>query len=203
MSQQVQELIDKIKAEGLQAADQKAKEIEAEAQKKAREITDNAQRRAQQMIAEAETTIKKREESAKTALQQSGRDMLLSLRKEIEKTLRSIVTAKVGEALTADRLSHMIREVSQKAIEQDLAAQGLEVVLNPQDFKSLGNGFLAELQKQLKKPLQLKSADDIGKGFTISFDQGKSRFDFTDASLADYLSAYLNEQVAALLKESV
>ncbi|OGX39376.1 MAG: hypothetical protein A3D87_08855 [Omnitrophica WOR_2 bacterium RIFCSPHIGHO2_02_FULL_50_17] len=203
MSQQVQELINKIKTEGLQAAQEQAKEIEAEAQKNAREITDNAQRRAQQMIAEAETTIKKREESAKTALQQSGRDMLLSLRKEIEKTLRGIVTAKVGEALTADRLSHMIREVSQKAIEQDLAAKGLEVALNPQDFKILGNGFLAELQKQLKKPLELKSADDIGKGFTISFDQGKSRFDFTDASLADYLSAYLNEQVAALLKESV
>lgn len=203
MSQQVQELINKIKTEGLQAAQEQAQEIEAEAQKKAHEITDNAQRRAQQMIAEAETTIKKREESARTALQQSGRDMLLSLRKEIEKTLCRIVTAKVGEALTVERLSHMIREVSQKAIEQDLAAKGLEVVLNPQDFKSLGNGFLAELQKQLKKPLQLKSADDIGKGFTISFDQGKSRFDFTDASLADYLSAYLNEQVAALLKESV
>ncbi len=203
MSQQVQELINKIKTEGLQAAQEQAKEIEAEAQKKAREIMANAEKRAQQMTAEAETTIKKREESARTALQQSGRDMLLSLRKEIEKTLRGIVTAKVGEALTAETLSHMIREVSRKAMEQDLAGKGLEVVVNPQDFKSLGNGFLAELQKQLKKPLDLKSADDIGKGFTISFDQGKSRFDFTDASLADYLSAYLNEQVAALLKESV
>jgi V/A-type H+-transporting ATPase subunit E len=203
MSQQVQELINKIKTEGLQAADQKAREIEAEARKESEEIVENAQRRAQHMIAEAETVIKKREESARMALQQSSRDMLLSLRKEIEKILRGIVTAKVGEAMTPERLSHVIREVSQKAVDQDIIDKGIEVVLNAQDFKSLGNGFLAELQKQLKKPLELKSADDIGKGFMISFDQGKSRFDFTDASLADYLSASLNEQVAALLKEAV
>lgn len=203
MSQQVQELISKIKTEGLQAADQKAREIEAEATKKAAEIMENTQRRSRQMMAEAEAVIKKREESARMALQQAGRDMLLSLRKEIEKTLRGIVTAKVGEAMTPERLSHIIREVSQKAVDQNTVDKGIEVVLNAQDFKGLGNGFLAELQKQLKKPLELKSSDDMGKGFMISFDKGKSCFDFSDASLADYLSASLNEQVAALLKEAV
>lgn len=199
MAQQVQELINKIKTEGVQAAQEQAQEMEAQAKRKAEEIVGQAQKRAQQMTAEAEAQIKKKEAAAQMALKQAARDTLISLRKEIENVLHGIAAAKVGEALTAERLSQIIREVSQKAVEGDLVQKTIEVVLNPQDFKVLGNGFLSELQRQLKKPIQLKSADDIGKGFTISFDEGKSRFDFTDVSLAEYLGARLNDQVAALL----
>jgi hypothetical protein len=49
----------------------------------------------------------------------------------------------------------------------------------------------------------LRSADNIRAGFTISFDQGKSCFDFTDESLAEFLGQYLNEHVTKILKESL
>lgn len=203
MSQQVQELIDKIKAEGLQAADQKAKEIEDQAQEKTREIIADAQKQAQALITQAEEEIKKKEESVKMALRQASRDMLLTLKGEIQGILHRIIAAKVKDTLTIENLARIIGEVSKKAIDENQAESGVEVILSPKDLKGLKDGFIAQLQKQLKKPIEFKASDDFGKGFAISFDEGKSSFDFTQASLAEYLSVYLNEQVAELLKESV
>lgn len=200
MSQQVQELIEKIKTEGLQAADQKAQEIETEARKNAQKIIDGAKQEAQQLIAQAKQEAQKMQVSAQTSLKQSSRDMLISLRKEVGQILQRIVAVKVGDVLTTQHLASMITEVAKKAVEGNPA--GLEVSVSAKDLKELQDGFLAQLQKEVKKPILLKASNDIGKGFVISFDQGKSNFDFTDAGLADYLGAHLNEQVAALLKEA-
>ena len=62
--------------------------------------------------------------------------------------------------------------------------------------------FIAKLKKELKQPIQFESDDDMETGFAISYDSGKSSFDFTDKSLAKYLSQYLNARVAELVKEA-
>ena len=71
------------------------------------------------------------------------------------------------------------------------------------DLKKLKEGFLAKLKDQVKHPIQFQLAQDFGYGFTISFDNGRSCFDFTDKSLAEFLSQYLNQELSLLLKESI
>ncbi|OGX30423.1 MAG: hypothetical protein A2705_00200 [Omnitrophica WOR_2 bacterium RIFCSPHIGHO2_01_FULL_52_10] len=200
MSQQVQELIDKIKTEGLQAADQKAREIEERAKRNAQGILNEANKRAQDLLLEAEEEIQKKQEASRTALRQASRDTLLSLKKEIQKFLQRIVVAQVADALTPQKLADIIAQVTNKAIDGGSADAGIEVMLDPKDLKELRDGSLAKLQKQLKHPVHFRASEDIGKGFTISFDNGKSSFDFSEAALAEYLSVYLNEELAALLK---
>lgn len=200
MSQQVQELIDKIKTEGLAAADQKAREIEEHAQRSAQGILSEANKRAQELLLDAEEEIRKKQEASRTALQQASRDTLLSLKKEVQKLLYKVVAAQVADALTPQKLSDIIAEIADKAVDGKSAGAGIEVVLNPKDLKELRDGFFAKLQKQFKDPVHFQASEDIGKGFTVSFDQGKSSFDFSQEALAEYLSGYLNEELAALLK---
>lgn len=200
MSQQVQELIDKIKLEGVQAADQKAKAIEEQAQKKAQGILNEADKRAQELLARAEENIKKKQEASRLALQQASRDTLLSLKTEIQKLLQKIVTTQVADALTTQKLADIIAEISLRAIEAKPVDSGIEIALNPKDLKEVRDGFIAKFQKQLQQPVEFKAAEDVGKGFTISFDRGKSSFDFSQEALAEYLSLYLNEEMASLLK---
>ena len=200
MSQQVQELIDKIKEEGLQAADQKAREIEEQAKRNAQGILNEANKRAQELLLDAEEEIRKKQEASRTALQQASRDTLLSLKKEVQKILQRIVATQIADALTPQKLSDIIAQVIHKAIDGKSADAGVEGVLSPEDLKELRDGFLAKLQNQLKHPVHFQASEDIGKGFTVSFDQGKSSFDFSEAALAEYLSVYLNEELAALLK---
>lgn len=200
MSQQVQELIDKIKNEGLQAADQKAKEIEEQAKRNAQGILNEANKRAQDLLLDVEEEIRKKQEASRTALQQASRDTLLSLKKEVQKLLCKVITAQVADALPPQKLSDIIAEIAHKAVDGKSADAGVEVVLSPKDLKELRDGFLAKLQKQFKGPVHFQASEDIGKGFMVSFDQGKSSFDFSQEALAEYLGAYLNEELAALLK---
>src|SRR3989338_6306552 len=115
MSQQVQELIDKIKTEGLQAADQKAREIEERAKRNAQGILNEANKRAQDLLLEAEEEIQKKQEASRTALRQASRDTLLSLKKEVQKLLHKVIAAQVADALTPDKLSDIIAQVTHEA----------------------------------------------------------------------------------------
>ena len=202
MSQLVQELIDKIKTEGVQAADEKAKEIKGVAQTGAQKIIADAQDQARKIIADAEGQSARTRESTQMALKQAARDTLLSLRREIESILENVVHAQVGEALSAERLADILGEVIKKSVDSNLAEGDILVSLNPKDLKQLNEGFLAKIQKQIKNSVKLRSKEDLAKGFTISFDEGKSCFDFSDDSLAEYLSAYLNAQAAQLLQKA-
>ncbi len=197
MSQQVQELIDKIKNEGVQAADQKAQEIEAQAQASAKKIMADAEAQAKQIVAGAETKAQKTKESTEMALKQSARDTLLALRKEIEGVLQKIVAKETKTALSPEQLAEILKEV----IKASASDSAVEVTLSASDSKKIKEGFMAKLQKGIKEPIAFKSSDGITSGFTISFDEGKSCFDFSDASLTAYLGSYLNEQVASLLSE--
>jgi len=202
MSEQVQELIDKIKAEGVAAVQQRAKEIEAVAQKKAQEILREAQQRTEKMLRETQSEIKKSQEAAEMAIKQAARDTLLSLRKEINRLLNRIVAQEVSGALSAEQTSRIIEAVV-KGFAPRSSDKEIKVVLNPADLKILKNGALIKLQKELKNSLTIQSSEDIHKGFTISFDAGKSYFDFSDASLAEYMGSFLNEELGQLLKEAV
>ena len=202
MTQQVQELINKIKSEGVQAADEKAKEIESQAKKNAEQIVTDAKKQADQLILQANEEAKKVKELTHMALQQAARDTLLSVKKQIKEILHKIVVTDVGDALTTETLSQIVETIVSKFVDDKSAEQNIHVTLSAHDLKVLRDGFVTKLQKHLKQPVRLQSAQDVGKGFTISFDGGKSSFDFTDESLAAFMSAYVNAEVAALLSKA-
>lgn len=202
MSEQVQQLINKIKSEGIEEAQKKSQEIEGQAKSKANQIVEGAKKEAGKIIQDAQEEIKRMRLAAEMALKQSSRNTILSLRKEIENILKKIITLQISETLTTEQLGVIIQDLIKKSVVTESKAE-VQVNLNPKDWERLKNGFLAKLQNEVKQPIQFQSVEDIAKGFTISFDGGKSRFDFTDVSLAEYLSTYLNPQIAVLVKESI
>ena len=202
MAQQVQDLINKIKTEGIQAAEQKAAEIEAAARHKSDAIINDAKKRAEEMISEAKADIKKSQHSSEIALQQSSRNMLLSLRKEIQSLLKNNILNSTSEALNTEQLAKIIQTTVNNYTNKATAVENVKLLLNADDLKKLKDGFLSDLQKRLKGSVEFKSSQDIGKGFVVSFDNGKSSFDFTDRSLAEYLSTFLNEELAKIVKNS-
>lgn len=202
MSQQLQELINKIKSEGVEVAQKKAQEVEAAAQKKAQQIVQEAQAKAGKLIADAKEEIQKKEAASQMALTQAARNTLLNLRKEIESILKKIVLQNVGEALSSEQLFHLLEVAVKNYLQTSSNGASMEVSLNPQDAARLKEDFLAKLKQHIKQPVHVKASDEMGKGFVISFDGGKSSFDFSDESLAEYVSAYVNQELAKLLKEA-
>jgi len=190
MSEDLNALIEKIQAEGVEIAQAKAREIEAQARKEADAIIAKAKQDAQAILSKARAEAARTEESTMSLLKQAGRDLLINLKKEVNAALERIVNMRVKEALTADEASRLIISFIKDAPKD--ARQDIVV--------SLEKGFLNELKEDVKKGVTLKASDDISAGFTISVDAGKSHFDFTDKALTEYIINHLKPKLKEILK---
>lgn len=201
MSASIQELIDKIKVEGVGAAQKKAQDIEKAAEAGAKEIIQSARREAEMLAANAKIEAKRTEESSRTALKQAARDTLLTLHKSIEDILKQVTSIEIKETLTPELLSYILEKIIFESLKAGGTSPSINVVLSPEDLQALKDGLTNKLHGSLKSSLHLRSSDGLSGGFLIGFDQSKSSFDFSDAALAEYLSQYVNQYVAKILKD--
>jgi len=198
MAEDLKGLIDKIQQEGVKAAEDKAAQIESQARRAAEEIVEKARIEAKRLLEQAENQAAQTQKNTEALLKQAGRDMLLSLRKEIEQALNKIITLELRRALEPQELakiiSHMIKEYAGKNKEEIILS------LKKADLEIVEKHFLGKLKEEAKKGIVLKSAEDINGGFVISFDAGKSYFDFTDQALAEYIGTSLKPQLSRILE---
>ena len=199
MPEELKSLIEKIQEEGVKAADDKARAIEAKASSRAAEVVRKAEAEATRLIAEARSAVAKMEESGRDSLRQAGRDLILTLKKEINATLDRIVVGHVRASLAPHELARiivgLIKEYGAKG------RDGIIITLGKEDLEALGKGLLGELKEEIRKGITLKPSEDIRGGFVISYDGGKSYYDFTDKAIADYIGAYLKPKLSDMLKE--
>ena len=187
MAQEIKDLIAKIQQEGIKKAQDLSGQIEAKAKEEAQKIITRAKE-------EAQNTRK----SMEGALNQAGRDFLISLRVRINEMLDRLVAQNIRQALTSEELAGIISGLIKVAVNKP----GAEIIitLSPEDHKHLERSFLKKLIEETKSEIVLKSSDQISAGLRISFDSGKSHFDFSDSALAEYISAKIRPELGRILK---
>ncbi len=197
MAQQIQQLIDQIKSEGIDQAQQQALTIENDAKVRAAQIIKDAEGQADNIVAKAQAQAKQIQESASTALKQVGRDSVLNVRREITSLLNQTITKHLQNTLTPEATRVIIENLL-----KDLSAKGAnaQLTLSPSDLSVLREGVLAKWQEALKNGIVVKASESVNKGLLISFDHGKSAFDFTDSGLTEYIASLLNEELANILR---
>jgi V/A-type H+-transporting ATPase subunit E len=201
MAEEIRDLIEKINQDGIKAAEEKAKAIEDEARQKAEEILSFARKKADEMIASAEDRVHREDEKERILLAQAGRDLLLSLRKEINAMLGRIIVSDIRESLTPDALFSLLVEV----VRNHRAGEpgGIMVILKKEDLEALEKSYLNRLEDETKTGILLRPSEEIAGGFTISFDSGRSYYDFSDRALAEYIGTYLKPKLNQILKDAV
>lgn len=199
MAEDLKSLIDKIHEEGIKAAEDKAKAIEARAKKLADGIINDARRNAGDIVKKGREEVKKMEESGYASLKQAGRDLMISLRKEINSMLSKVTTARIKDALTPGEMAKVINMIIREG------SKGLKgniiISTNSKDVEKLEKSLMAELSDEIKGGITLKNSDEITGGFIISYDSGKSYYDFTDKALAVYISFRMSQKLKELLTE--
>jgi vacuolar-type H+-ATPase subunit E/Vma4 len=201
MVDEIRDLIETINQEGIRAAEETAREIEAAARAQADEILLQARREAERMTAAAEERIRRQDESERALLAQAGRDLLLSLRKEIHAMLGRIMVSDTGQALSPEALSRLLSDVVHRFSPDE---QGdILVSLKKEDLEALERHFLHRLREETKRNIVLRPADEISGGFVISFDGGRSAYDFTDRALAEYIATSLKPKLRVILGDAV
>lgn len=201
MDFQLQELIDKIKKDGVSSAEAAAAQITADAEKKAASIVEEAQKKSDDMIKNARAEIARLEKASEDAVTQACRNMLITFRDSLIAELDSLIQSEAAKAYSSDLMKTLIPETV-KAWSKNADASELSVILSEKDLKSLENELKAALKAEIAKGLEIKPDSALSAGFRIGVNNGAAFYDYSAESVADLFSAYLNPRVAAIMKDS-
>ncbi len=201
MDIRVQELLEKIKRDGVEDAKSQAAKIIADAEAKRIETLAAAEKEAKAIIEKAKTDALRAEESGKAALLQSSRDLIRAFKGEIEKLLAAIVKGQTESAFSADTLKKAVPAVLEAWAKS--GSDDVSLMLPEADLKGLDAYFREALAEKLKKGLEIKPLKDAKAGFRITEKNGSAYYDFSAEAVAGMLSAYLNTKLAAIMAEAV
>ncbi|MDR2150383.1 MAG: V-type ATP synthase subunit E [Spirochaetaceae bacterium] len=201
MDIQLQELIDKIKKEGIEATQAEIAQQKAKAEAEARHIIEAAQKEAAAIIAQGKIDAERSEAAGKAALEQAARNLILAFKAEIETLLGKLVRQELSTAYTADVLKLTLPDLLKSWVSAQ--TNTIDLIVSESDLQKLQDFFNAKLDEQLKKGITLKSSRNIGAGFRIAAKDGSAYYDFSDEAVAEMLAGYLNPRLAAILKTTV
>ena len=201
MEIQLQELIEQIKKDGVQAAQAEADTIVDDAKAQAEKIIADAKAQADKILADAKTENERMTKSAEDAIRQAGRNLLLSFRESVARELEVIVSQNVEAVYSSETLAKLIvNVVSNWAASPE--ADDLTVVLGSEDLENLEKTLLAGLKEKMLEGVTLNANDNFDGGFRIAVNGGSAYYDYSSQAVVSMLSNYLSPRVAQLLREA-
>lgn len=201
MEIQLQELIDQIKKDGVEAAETQAKNIVDSAKIEAEKIIADAKAQADGILADAKVENERMVKSSDDAIRQAGRNLLISFRESVTRELDAIIGETVNSVYSADSLSQLVVNVVESwASKPDV--EDIELILNSNDVQLLEKTALSTLKEKISKGVTLKANDNFDGGFRIAVNDGGAYYDYSTEAVVDMMSNYLSPKVVKLLKEA-
>ncbi|MFC2602715.1 MAG: V-type ATP synthase subunit E [Treponema sp.] len=201
MDIQLQELIDKIKRDGVAASEEQAAVILADAEKKASAMLADAAKKSDEMISNAKSEIARLEKASEDALTQASRNMLISFRDSLVAELDALIKSETEKTYSDDLLKELIPETV-KAWSKNADVSELSVLLSEKDLKALESSLKSALKAEIAKGLEVKSDKTLSAGFRIGVNNGEAYYDYSAEAVADLFSSYLNPRVSAVMKNA-
>jgi len=197
MEIELNNLIEKIKKEGVEKAEKDANALIEKAKAKSEAILRQAEQEKDEIIKEAEARVGELKKTQEKALKQAARDILLTLRSRVVEFFHRVVKEKIAGQLKPDVLKDLIA----KTIENFRKNENLDVdiLLSKEDRDKLKKYLFDALSVEAKKHVTLTKSDGIEKGFRIGEKGKDSYFDFTDEAIAEAFSRYLNPALVEML----
>ena len=190
MAEDLQYLMERIQKDAVDKAENEAAAIIAKAKEKAADIVKAAETEASARLEKAD---KDAEAFTERSLEQSARDLLLSVGKNLEKMIMDLLNLEVEKSLDESTVKSMLLTVA-KSYTSDI-----EVDFSDADARKLSSFVMGEFKKQLSAGVKVESDKGVKFGFRIKLDGGKVTHEFTEAAMADALSALLRPQLARVV----
>ena len=201
MEIQLQELIDQIKKDGVDAANDEAKSIIEKAKADAEKIIADAKAEANKILTNAKAENEKMVKSSEDAIQQAGRNLLISFRESVARELKAIISENVVATYSSDTFVKLIINVVESwANKPD--AEDLSLILNSNDLNTIESNLLAALKDKMLHGVTLKANDNFDGGFRIAVNNGDAYYDYSTDAVVDMLSNYLSPKVTELLRKA-
>jgi len=210
----VQELIDRLRQEGVEKGHDEAEAILAEARRKAEEILDEARAKADGVLHEARREADKMRISGEDALRLASRDAVLEFRESLSSEFTSKVRRLVSYTLQdQDFLQRLILEIARRAMPED-TGQRVELLLpnnlvtdeqlrgKPEEVAegTLSHFVLGLAGDILREGLSFGVADDDTPGARIRLGDDDVEVELTDETISALLMQHLVPRFRAMME---
>lgn len=213
----VENLIQRLREQGVEAGQVSAEKIVLDAQKRATWIVEEAKLEAEQLISKAKATSDAHQKSGEDALKLAMRDVLLKLRDTLLESFSQDVQRVVGKKMEQEAfLERLILQLAGKVREQlDLESKdeislflpnkavGVdELKNNPEELKqgTLTHFTAAIAADMLREGVSIYANNDMNSGLSIRLKEEGMAVEFTDETLSALLLEHLQPRFRALLQ---
>ena len=217
VAQGVDNLIARLREEGVEKGRAEADRLIEEAQKRKAQILEEAEQEAQRRKDEAQKEVARMKETADQALHTAARDTVLSLRQQMmarfTEDIRRLVSQELREADVFKRLILTVAGRAREALDENgetdativLPRQppGLEEIRrNPDKLREdeLSRLVLAMTGDILREGITFEVSETRGEGIRVVAKDSGLEFDLSDAAIAELLRQHLQPRFRALLE---
>ena len=191
----LQELTDKIYAEGVEKGKNEAAKILSEAEAKAAAIVAAAEKEAAEKLQKAEQKAAELDKNTRAELKLYADQSVNAIKTEVTNLLTDKLAQDSVKAATADKafMQKLIAELAQEL------AKGGEVVIAAKDAEALKAYVAANLKGLLEKGVKIEEVKSMRAEFSIAPAKGGYKLNFGDAEFIEYFKEYLRPQIQELL----
>jgi len=199
MAEELQNLIERIKKEGVANARKQAEAIVSKANAQASDLVKAAHEKAEAILKKAQSDTEVYTERSIKTLEQAARDVLISVGHGVERLFKDIIEKSLAKSLTPEELMRMIVAMVKAYTDQGMTETRVDVLVSPHDQEKIKELYMNEYRDILGKGVEIRSDDDIIKGFKISLKDGQVYHDFTLESIANVLSSFIQPKIAEIV----
>ncbi|RLD10909.1 MAG: hypothetical protein DRI44_04795 [Chlamydiae bacterium] len=203
MAEQLENLLKKIQDEAVTKADETAKQKLSDAEKKSAEIIAAAEKKAESIVIEAEQKAEQFAENGKKSLEQAARDVLIYLRKSIDKQFEELIRKSVPEIIPVEVVQEILIKLATEARTKGTSAEGIRIFLSPNEYKSLTDFFMKRFHEEVKKGAEFHPMPGIKAGFRICLRDKDVEYDYSDDVIVQMLSNLISPVLDEILKKAV
>jgi len=201
MQNKLQELTDKLYAEGLSKGKQEGEMLVKKAKDDAEQIVNQAKAEAERIMAEAQKSADELKKKTEADIKMAASQSIAAVKQSVEQlVVTQIVEKDVKQALSSDEFVKSMLLAIVKAFNPDDAAPAdLDLIL-PDSLKTAIEPVLKnEISKQLKADISVTYSKKLSAGFKISPKGSGYILQFTDDEFNQLIATYLRPAAKKIL----
>jgi V/A-type H+-transporting ATPase subunit E len=207
----VQELIDRLRDDGVRAGEREAQRLMEEARRKASQIIAEAKQQTDEYRDQARTEIERERGAAKEALQLAVRDTVLEMKTQLSARFAAQVQRLVSlELRDKEFLRQMILAIAARASAPAKDSPQVTLLLadelfgdapaGPEAQKALRENLLAISAELLREGVELMPAGDNHPGMRIRLAKDDVEIDLTERAISEAVLQHLLPRFRAMVE---
>ena len=194
MENKIQELTEKIYAEGVEKGNVEAARIVEEAKAKAADIVNNAKAEAEAIVAAAEKKAAELEEHSRSEIKLYGTQAVSALKSEAADIITdNIAKAAAKEAIAGDTIKALLVKIAERwSVDEP-------VVFSTAEVEQLKAYFAKNAKALLDKGVTIEQVNGKKTQFSIAPADGSYKVNFGEGEFEAFFKAFLRPQMVELL----